>query len=225
MEKANTLSAGMIFKQLNCYTESIMFAFCLTKPVKECEMSKTENIPRPAVFLDRDGTIIEDRGHLFHPAQVEFFSDTVSSLQRLQEHFDLFIVTNQSGVAKGAISIQDVACVNYHIVSHLAEFGVRIVATYVCPHDRTDRCSCIKPKPYFLRKAEKDHCIDLQYSFVIGDHPHDVEFAMEVGANGIYVLSGHGMKHREGLSRDTAVVAGIREAADLILSHLSHTKD
>ena len=190
-----------------------------------CEMSKRENRPRPAVFLDRDGTIIDDRGDLFHPAQVVFFSDTISSLQRLQEHFDLFIVTNQSGVAKGAISIQDVARVNSHIVSHLAEFGVRIVATYVCPHDRTDGCCCIKPKPYFLRKAEKDHWIDLQHSFVVGDHPHDVEFATKAGANAIYVLSGHGRKHREELSRDTAVVVGIREAAELILKRVNNTKD
>ena len=186
------------------------------------EMCKRENTPRPAVFLDRDGTLIEDRGDLFLPEQVVFFSDTISSLQRLQEHFDLFIVTNQPGVAGGTLSAQDVARVNSHIISRLAESGVRIVATYVCPHDRTDGCLCIKPKPYFLRKAERDHCIDLQHSFVIGDHPHDVEFAKSAGAKGIYLLSGHGMKHRAELSGNTPVVDGIREAAELIIKRVNN---
>lgn len=177
--------------------------------------------PRPAVFLDRDGTIIDDLGHLSRPAQVVFFKDTVPSLLRLQEHFDLFIVTNQSGVAKGIITMDDVARVNAHVVSHLADSGVRIAETYVCPHARADDCSCIKPKPYFLKKAEKEHLVDLPSSFVIGDHPHDVEFAVNAGATGIYVLSGHGKKHREELAAEkTAVVKGIREAAELILGRI-----
>lgn len=186
------------------------------------EINKEKNLNRPAVFLDRDGTIIEDRGYLSQPAQVVFFNDTISSLQRLQAHFDLFIVTNQSGVAKGAISTQDVATVNSYIVSHLAESGIRIAATYVCPHDRTEGCRCIKPKPYFLRKAERDFYVDLKHSFVIGDHPHDVEFAAQVGANAVFVLSGHGMKHRGELHSETKVAAGIREAADFILSRVKN---
>jgi D-glycero-D-manno-heptose 1,7-bisphosphate phosphatase len=173
---------------------------------------------RRAVFLDRDGTIIEDRGDLSHPSQVVFFRETVYSLRRLCEEFDLYIVTNQSGVAKGAISIQDVERVNSHVVSHLAESGVRIVETYVCPHRDGDGCCCIKPNPYFLRKAEKDHSIDLKHSYVIGDHPHDVAFAANAGASGIYVLSGHGRKHRKEISGDTVVVAGIREAAEIIFA-------
>jgi D-glycero-D-manno-heptose 1,7-bisphosphate phosphatase len=188
-------------------------------------LSKMENRFRPAVFLDRDGTIIADRGFLSHPTQVEFFEDTVSSLQQLQEYFALFMVTNQSGVAKGAISIQDVERVNSHIASYLAGFGVGFVEIYVCPHDHTDGCFCIKPKPYFLRKTEKDHSIDLQHSFVIGDHPHDVAFGTNVGANGIFVLSGHGMNHRGELPRDTVVASGIGEAAELIIKQVNNTTE
>ena len=183
-------------------------------------MSNGEKTSRIAVFLDRDGTIIEDRGDLFHPSQVVFFRNTIPSLRQLSKCFDLFIVTNQSGVAKGVISIQDVERVNSYIISHLAKSGVRIVETYVCPHNRSDGCQCIKPNPYFLLKAEKDHWIDLKRSFVIGDHPHDVDFGTNAGANAIYVLTGHGMKHREGISRDTVVAAGIREAAELILDRM-----
>ncbi len=170
----------------------------------------------PAVFLDRDGTIIEDRGHLSRSSQVIFFPETVSALRRLNEHFALFIVTNQSGIAKGLLTPADVGRVNGHVVAHLAEWGIRIVDTYVCPHNSSDGCECIKPKPYFLRKAEKEHGIDLSRSFAVGDHPHDVAFAENAGARGIYVLSGHGMKHRQELWEGVRIAAGIEEAADII---------
>jgi len=170
----------------------------------------------PAVFLDRDGTIIEDRGDLSDPSQVEFFKGTVSSLRYLSGHFALSIVTNQSGVAKGTISMQDVDRVNSHISSYLSAYGVRFLAIYVCPHERLSACHCIKPNSYFLKKAKRDFGIDLGRSFVIGDHPHDVEFARNGGANGIYVLSGHGMKHRDGIPKDTEVAGDIREAAEII---------
>lgn len=174
------------------------------------------NTKRPAVFLDRDGTIIEDRGHLSRPSQVAFFSDTVSALRRLNEQFALFIVTNQSGVAKGLLTMEDVGRVNGHVVSYLSGFGIRIIDTYVCPHNASDGCECIKPKPYFLRKAEKEHGIDLSRSFAVGDHPHDVAFAENAGAKGIYVLSGHGIKHRNELWEDAWIAAGIEQAADII---------
>jgi len=173
---------------------------------------------RPAVFLDRDGTIIEDRGDLGHPSQVVFYEDTIASLRRLRDRFALFIVTNQSGVAKGTLTLQDVDRVNAHIVLHLAQHGIPIIATYVCPHERASGCACIKPKPHFLRKAETDFQIDLRRSFVVGDHPHDVELARNAGATGIYVLTGHGMKHRQELAPDALVAEGIREAVDMILA-------
>jgi len=171
----------------------------------------------PAVFLDRDGTIIEDRGDLSEPSQVVFFSDAVESLRRLSDRFVLFMVTNQSGVAKGTITMEGVDRVNAHVASYLEEHGVQITETYVCPHERASGCHCIKPNPYFLKKAEQDYGIDLARSFAIGDHPHDVEFATRSGATGIYVLSGHGEKHRAELPDGVVVTAGIREATDLIL--------
>lgn len=183
-------------------------------------MSEKESPPRPAVFLDRDGTIIEDRGDLSDPSQVEFFEGTIPALRRLGECFDLFIVTNQSGVAKGSISAQDVERVNAHVLSRLSEAGIEVVATYVCPHERRDGCRCMKPSPLFLHRAEYDHGVDLRRSFVIGDHPHDVEFARAGGAMGVYVLTGHGLRHLEGVAEGTAVAAGIREAADIILEHV-----
>jgi histidinol-phosphate phosphatase family protein len=175
---------------------------------------------RPAVFLDRDGTIIEDRGVLAEPSDVVFYPDTVDALRRLQEHFLLFLVTNQPGVARGAITLDHVSRVNARVLSHLAERGITITAVYVCPHERSDGCSCIKPNPYFLYEAAEEYGVDLRRSFTIGDHPHDVEFARAVGARGVYVRTGHGEKHLPDLPAGESVVSGIGEAADWILRNL-----
>lgn len=102
----------------------------------------------PAVFLDRDGTIIEDRGHLRAPSEVVFFPDTVPALRRLREHFRLFIVTHQRGIADGLVSAAEVARVNEHVVAELRRHGVEITEVYCCPHRRDEGCECIKPKPY-----------------------------------------------------------------------------
>ncbi|MBN1505606.1 MAG: HAD family hydrolase [Sedimentisphaerales bacterium] len=173
----------------------------------------------PAVFLDRDGTIIEDRGVLAEPSEIVFYPDIVGALRRLQQRFLLFLVTNQPGVARGAITLDDVNRVNAQVVSYLAEHDVTLTAVYVCPHERVDGCLCIKPNPHFLRKAAKEHAVDLQRSFTVGDHPHDVEFARSVGARGVYVRTGHGQKHLADLSAGEIVTSGIAEAADWILKN------
>ena len=172
---------------------------------------------RPAIFLDRDGTLIEDRGHLSDPGQVLFYPETVQALRKLQPHFLLFIVTNQSGISRGVLRPEDADRVNAHVVQRLRDEGVAIRAVYCCPHTRDDGCACIKPKPYFLLQASIDHGIDLGRSFVAGDHPADVELAVNAGARGIYVLTGHGRKHRNELSVPCEIAEGISGAADAIL--------
>jgi D-glycero-D-manno-heptose 1,7-bisphosphate phosphatase len=171
---------------------------------------------KPAVFLDRDGTLIQDVGFLRDIAQVDFYPQTFSALRRLGD-FVLFIVTNQSGIAKGQIRAEEARAVNDYVVQRLAEAGTWIRAVYCCPHQRTDGCECMKPKSHFLRIAERDHEIDLTRSFVVGDHPSDIELAHAVGAKGIYVLTGHGVKHRVELRVPATVVADIGAAAELIV--------
>jgi D-glycero-D-manno-heptose 1,7-bisphosphate phosphatase len=173
---------------------------------------------RPAIFWDRDGTLIEDRGHLSDVGDVVFYPGTINALRRLHESFLFFIVTNQSGVAKGMIGVDDVERINAHVVSQLANAGITISAVYACPHRRTDTCECIKPNPYFLRKAAKDFQVSLRDSYVVGDHPHDVELAKRAGAQGIYVCTGHGLKHLDELQGQQVVVSDIQTAADWILS-------
>jgi D-glycero-D-manno-heptose 1,7-bisphosphate phosphatase len=182
------------------------------------ETALTTSRTTPAVFLDRDGTIIEDRGHLRSPAEVVFFADTVASLKELQEHYLLFVVTHQPGIARGVVTADEVAQVNGHVVSELRSHGIVISDVYCCPHNRQDGCECIKPNPYFLHIAAREYGLDLAGSFVVGDHPHDVVMADNAGATGIYVLTGHGESHRAELSPCRTVASGIREAAALILS-------
>jgi D-glycero-D-manno-heptose 1,7-bisphosphate phosphatase len=144
---------------------------------------------RPAVFLDRDGTLIEDRGDLRRPCDVAFFADTPEALRRLQDRFLLFVVTQQSGISRGTLTFTEVEEVNKHLVASLGRHGVRIERCYVCPHQLSDGCRCIKPKPHFLLEAAKRFGIALERSYVVGDHPSDVELARNAGAQGIYVLT------------------------------------
>lgn len=178
--------------------------------------------PQPAIFLDRDGTLIEDRGHLRSPDEVVFYPATVPALRRLQSHFRLFIVTNQSGVSKGEVTLADVQRVNDHVASRLREAGIEIAAVYCCPHQRGDDCACIKPKPFFLEQAVREHGVDLRRSFAVGDHPHDVHLARNAGATGIFVLTGHGTKHRDELDAGDLVAKDIGEAAEIILHATAH---
>jgi len=173
---------------------------------------------RPAIFWDRDGTLIEDRGHVARSEDVVFLPGTIKALRRLQGDFLFFIVTHQPGVAQGTISIGDVDRVNSFVVSQLAEAGVEIAAVYVCPHHRSDGCVCIKPNPYFLKRASDDHGVSLRHSFVVGDHPHDVELAEQAGAQGVYVCTGHGLRHLSELPDNKVVVPDIQAAAEWILS-------
>lgn len=170
----------------------------------------------PAVFLDRDGTLIEDVGHIGDPAQVAFFPETFDALRRLGGQFLLFIVTHQSGIAKGFTTADGVRRVNDFVVRRLGEEGIAIREVYCCPHQRSDGCDCIKPKPLFVRKAAADHGVDVARSFVVGDHPADVELAANTGAQGIFVLSGHGEKHRADLKVPCEIASGISEAVDRI---------
>ena len=173
----------------------------------------SETPQNAAIFLDRDGTLIEDRGHLERASDAVFYPDTIPALRLLQERFKLFIVTHQAGIARGLVTAGDVEAVNRAVTGDLARFGVRIEAVYCCPHDRGDGCECIKPNPYFLHQAAREFHIDLSRSYVIGDHPHDEALGRNSGATGIYVLTGHGRKHLGELSPEAVVANGIGDAA------------
>lgn len=176
------------------------------------EHSSIRGQGRPAIFLDRDGTLIADRGDLGDPASIAFLPGVVDMLRELRSRFAFFIITNQSAVSAGRLSLEDVDRVNAALVERLRTRGVAIERVFVCPHARTDGCDCIKPKPHFLRVAEREHGIDLARSFTVGDHPHDAELAASVGATGVYVLTGHGVDHLGELGAGFAVIPSLADA-------------
>ena len=172
------------------------------------------NARSAAVFLDRDGTLIEDRGFIGDLGEVFFLPGVFEALRRLQERFLLFIVTNQNPV----LTERQISDVNDCVWRRLAEEGIGIERVYVCRHLKTEGCRCRKPSPYFLEQASVDYRIDLRRSFVIGDHPSDMQLAENAGAYGLYVLTGHGQKHMDELPERTEIVSGLAEAAERILS-------
>ncbi len=176
-------------------------------------------LPRPAIFLDRDGTIIEDAGVIRSPDQIVLYDDAASALRSLGESYLLFVITNQPSVSKGLSTLQEVHAVNARLDAMLRREGVAIQAWYVCPHERSEGCSCIKPNPEFVLRARDAYGLDLERSFVIGDHPHDALTAKELGVHGLYLLTGHGGRHLSALPAEVPVFHRISDAAEWIRTH------
>jgi D-glycero-D-manno-heptose 1,7-bisphosphate phosphatase len=142
---------------------------------------------RPAVFLDRDGTIIEDKGFLADPAGVEILATVPEALKLLADRgYATVVVSNQSGVARGYFDDATVERVNAEIVRRLADDGVAIDAWYWCSH-YDDGCDCRKPEPGLVQRAMSEHPIDLPRSAMVGDRGSDVELGQRLGMPGILV--------------------------------------
>lgn len=148
---------------------------------------------RPAVFLDRDGTLCEEVGYLNHVRRFRMFPFAAAALRRLNDAgYPVIIVSNQSGVARGYFPESLVQQVNDEMIQQLSEAGARVDAVYYCPHASSDNCDCRKPKTGMLERAVHGHCIDLQRSFVVGDRYGDIQLARNAGARGILVRTGYG---------------------------------
>ena len=104
-----------------------------------------------SVFLDRDGTINEDVGYFCSMSEFHLIPRAIEALKILQKHFELFIVTNQSGVGRKIFREEELIVFNKQVEDVLFEKGITIKKTYYCPHLREDNCVCCKPSPYFLK--------------------------------------------------------------------------
>ena len=142
---------------------------------------------RPAVFLDRDGTLIDDKGFLGDPAGVEVLPTVVAALKLLAERrYATIVISNQSGIARGFLDDAQVRSVNDEIVRQLAGSGLAIDGWYWCPHYQ-DGCDCRKPEPALLHRAVREHGLTLAGSAMIGDRGSDVALGQRVGIAGIAV--------------------------------------
>ncbi len=173
---------------------------------------------RRAVFLDRDGTINEDVGDLYDIENLRFIPGAIDSLLLLQTRFLLFIITNQAGIGKRIFTESDFLKFNKEYLNILRKEGIEIKEVYFCPHMEEDMCLCHKPKTYFVEKAIKKYRLNRRGSFVVGDHPSDVEMGIRAQISSIFLLTGHGKKHYNEIKdkQDILISKNIYDAAILI---------
>jgi D-glycero-D-manno-heptose 1,7-bisphosphate phosphatase len=147
-----------------------------------------------AIFLDRDGVLIEERHYLHRVADVAFILGVFTGLQRLAAAgFQLFVVTNQSGVGRGYFTLADVEKVHEHLLAELARRGIVIRKFYVAPEAPGQPSRGRKPKPQFLFDARDEFGLDLAKSFMVGDKLIDLECGWNAGVQqSILVRTGYG---------------------------------
>jgi formyltetrahydrofolate-dependent phosphoribosylglycinamide formyltransferase len=166
-----------------------------------------------AVFLDRDGTLIEDPGYLSDPADVVLLPGAADAVRALNEAgIRAIVITNQSGIGRGYYSEADFRAVQAELERQLAERGARLDDVYFCPHDpESDSCECRKPGTALFCRAAREHGLRLHRSLLIGDRERDVEPAGELGASAILVAGGDG-RYDEGAPVDIPRRADLFEA-------------
>ncbi|MCX5870815.1 MAG: HAD family hydrolase [Deltaproteobacteria bacterium] len=155
---------------------------------------------RPAVFLDRDGTINEQMGYINHISRFQMLPGVAVAIRRLNEaRIPVVVVTNQSGLARGYFPAELLVAVHEKMAALLAEQGAHADGIYVCPHHPEAKkeeyrvnCDCRKPKTGLLVRAAAEMGLDLARSFVVGDRWSDLKTAKACGALPVLVLTGYG---------------------------------
>jgi D-glycero-D-manno-heptose 1,7-bisphosphate phosphatase len=174
-----------------------------------------------AVFLDRDGTMIEDVGYLDRLERLKLFPYTIDAVRLLnQAGFKVVVVTSQNGVANGVLTEAFLAEAHAHLSRACEAAGARVDGYYYCPHSphatveryRTD-CDCRKPKPGMILAAAADHGLDVARSFVVGDRWRDIEMGLTAGTTAVLVETGYG---RTEATRPPANMAHVPVVANLI---------
>lgn len=158
---------------------------------------------RPAVFLDRDGTLHRElEGALSRPDQLELFEGAAQGAARLSRAgYQLVVVTNQSAVARGLCTLDQVRGVHAELARRMAAAGASLAGVYVCPHHPEEgappyrrACTCRKPEPGLLRRAARELELDLSRSWVVGDALRDLRAGLSVGARAVLVETGKGAR-------------------------------
>lgn len=143
---------------------------------------------KPALFIDRDGTINRDCPYCHDPTQIDIYMDAVSLIRDYRKRgYLIIVITNQSGLGRHYFSIQDLEAFNEELNRRLKELGAQFDYLYYCPHIPEDNCDCRKPKDGMIRRAVQDHGIDLDSSILAGDRDDiEGELARKLGLKFIH---------------------------------------
>ena len=144
----------------------------------------------PAIFLDRDGVLIENKPDYVRDwSQAKIFPEAIQALSlSLIRNYKVVIVTNQSAVGRGLISLRTADDINRQLVKTIRQQGGQLDAVYMCPHKPEDGCSCRKPKPGLFLQAAKELSLDMQRSWMIGDAWSDLQAAQSAGVRQAILL-------------------------------------
>jgi len=173
-------------------------------------MTNKEINKNKAVFLDRDGTIVEDYGYITIWNKDLLIPNSIEAIKLLNDnHYKVIVVTNQAGIAHGFITEEDVILFNKQMKEEIEWQGAKIDAFYYCPFHNNGKiekykkdADCRKPNPGMLKRAEKEFNIDLSQSWIIGDQKTDIDAGNSVGCRSILVLTGHGNRELENDDND-----------------------
>lgn len=158
-----------------------------------------------AVFIDRDGTLIEEVNFLSRVEDLRFFPFTLEAVKLLKDNgFLVIVVTNQSGIGRSIYGEEDMHAIHDEIQSHVDN---RLDKFYFCPHRPDEGCRCRKPNLGMIEDARRDFGIDFSRSWIIGDKKLDVETGFNAGLGTVMVMTGYGKKHIGELSRHPDIVA------------------
>ena len=180
----------------------------------------------PAVFLDKDGTLIENRPYDVEPSRMVFMTGAVAGLRALHRHgYRLIVISNQPGVAHGYFPEPALTQVRRHLSELLRDAGVMLSGFYYCPHHPAGRvasyavsCGCRKPAPGMLLRASREHGIDLAVSWFVGDILDDVEAGRRAGCRSVLIDNGNETEWKAGpLRRPHHVAADLETAARHII--------
>jgi histidinol-phosphate phosphatase family protein len=177
-----------------------------------------------AVFIDKDGTLIRDVPYNVDPRHVSLTKGAGAALRRMKnEGYQLVVISNQSGIARGLFEEKDLLAVNRQIQRLLAPYGVEVDAFYYCPHGPGDECSCRKPKPGMILQAADERAIATRISWMIGDILNDIEAGNRAGCRTIHLDNGNETEWIKGSYREPSYsVRDLTEAADIIC-HYANT--
>ena len=173
--------------------------------------------PNKALFLDRDGVVINYIPYLGRPHQVQIPRDAGPALKQWQEAgYLLIIITNQAGIGRGYFSVADVQAIHHRLAELYRPFGVKFMDIFLCPHHPEDACDCRKPSPQMLFAAAQQYAIDLRQSYFLGDAPSDLQAAIQAGCQPLLVRTGRGKETEAQLAQFPQAIPVFDQVSDTV---------